>query len=478
MEMFGNQYLCTFLNIFTHLSTNLNESVNDMKQLFLKGAFVASLFFAGNALAQTQEKDYVFLYGDSHKDTAVVKVLYENAPRYFNAPDMPRFTIIGKDRKFYLGIGGYAKATISYDLGNPIESPIYFEPSTIPMNNPAGNGALIQFSAATSNLFFNFVGLPTTKNKIGAYVNFNFSGSANTYGFSLRAAYLTYRGFIVGYNTSLFTDGGACAPTIDQQGPNAMTFVFNTVLDYQYTFNKHWSVGIGLEMPTLSATYNDYTYAINQRIPDIPAYVQYSWAKGNGWARLSGLLRNMYYRNEVGNDNGDNVGGAVKLSGAVPFCSKLTMFYQGVYGKGVGSYIQDMQGYGLDMVPVAGGKKNSSVPPSEYGELQNVEAWGMYLGMQYQITPKLLGSATYSMVESYLPKSESNTFVPGVEYKHANSFMPNTTYKSAKYIVANLFYSITPTVTTGIEYLWGCRENVDGTFRQDTRLQTAIRVNF
>lgn len=446
-----------------------------MKKIVYVNLLALCVFFYSGAFAQSpkmpgasDDRDYVFLFGNAHKDTAVIKVLYENAPKYFNAPDMPRFAIVGKDRKFYLGIGGYVKGTLSYDLGNPIESPVYFETSLIPMDNPPGNGALVQFSAATSNLFFNFVALPHTKNKIGAYVNFNFTGSPNTYGFSLRAAYLTYRNFIVGYNSSLFTDGAACAPTIDQQGPNALTFVFNTVIDYQYTINKHWSFGAGLEMPVVSATYNDYSYGINQRIPDIPAYIQYRWASGNGWARLSGLLRNMYYRNNVSGETVDNPGWAVKLSGAAPLCPKLTLFYQGVYGKGVGSYIQDMQGYGLDMVPVTDSQGGVVIPPVDYGKLKNVEAWGMYVGLQCQITPKLLASTTYSMVNSSLPKDAGAS----------NAFMPGSTYKNATYVVSNMFYSITPSVTAGIEYLWGSRENTDGTFKQDTRLQTAIRVNF
>lgn len=467
-----------------------------VKQYFLTLAIVLTASFTAvdDAVAQNtggegvMEKDYVFLFGNVHRDTAVVKVLFENAPNYFNAPDMPRFAIIGKDRKFYLGIGGYAKASLSFDMGNPITSAIYFEPSTIPMDNPAGNRALVQFSAATSNLFFNFVGLPHTKNQIGAYINFNFSGNGNNYGFSLRAAYLTYRGFLVGYNSSLFTDGAASAPTIDQQGPNALTFVYNTVLDYQYAFNKHWKVGLGLEMPMVSATYNNYSYAINQRVPDIPFYGQYSWADGNGWIRLSGLLRNMFYRNEQCGElneagihegaNVDRVGFGIKASGAVPVHSKITLFYQGVYGIGISSYIQDLQGYGLDMVPTAPSRDASTASTHSLGRLKNVEAWGAYLGIQWQISPKFLTSATYSMVETYLPKSESETFLPGVEYKHNNAFMPNTTYKSAKYVVANLFYNITPTITTGIEYLWGCRKNVDGVFKQDNRIQTAVRVNF
>lgn len=416
-----------------------------------------------------EEKDYVFLFGNVHRDTAVLRVLFQNAPNYFNAPDMPRFAIIGKERKFYLGIGGYVKGVMSFDIGNPIENATGFVTSSIPMNNPRGDGSLVQFSAASSNLFFNFVALPDTKNQIGAYVNFNFSGNNNDYGFSLKAAYITYRGFIFGYNSSLFTDGAAAAPTIDQQGPNAMTSVFNTVLDYQYTINRHWSVGAGLELPVVDATYNDYSYGINQRIPDIPFYVQYSWKNGSGWARMSGLVRNMFYRDNGEDDiTVDKMGFGIKASGAVPLNSRITAFYQGVYGKGIASYIQDVQGYGLDMVPVA----------SSFGRLHNVEAWGAYIGLQWQISSKFLTSATYSMVETRLPESVSSTFVPGVEYRHNNSFMPASTYKNAKYMVANLFYNITPTVTCGVEYLWGCRENVDGEFKQDNRMQTALRVNF
>ena len=44
------------------------------------------------------------------QDTVVLKVLEENAPKYFNAPGMPRFSVIGKDQEFYLGIGGFPRS--------------------------------------------------------------------------------------------------------------------------------------------------------------------------------------------------------------------------------------------------------------------------------------------------------------------------------------------------------------------------------
>lgn len=402
------------------------------------------------------------IVGNANKDTLIVKVLYDNAPNYFGAPDMPRFAIIGKERKFYLGIGGYIKASLSYDTGNPIDNANCFETSMIPMADPAGNGSLFQMSAAATNMFFNFVALPHTKDQIGGYINFNFAGADNNYGFSLKAAYITYRGFLLGYNTSLFTDGAASAPTIDQQGPNSMTFLFNTVLDYQHEFNRHWKAGIGLELPLVDATYNGGVYAINQRIPDIPFYLQYSWADGNGWLRMSGLLRNMMYQEkDDGRHNG--LGYGVKASGAIPFNSKVTLYYQGVYGKGIASYIQDIQGYGLDMVPVM--KRIGGFASGPYGEhyykMRPVEAWGAYAALQWQVNSRMFTSATYSFVKADIPQTE-----------------PSATYKSAQYVVANIFYNLTPSVRTGVEYLWGCRENLSGEFRHNNRIQTAVRVNF
>lgn len=388
------------------------------------------------------------------QDTLVLKVLEENAPNYFNAPGMPRFSVIGKDREFYLGIGGYIRGTASYDFGNPIESPLYFIPSDIPMYGAAGNGSLLQFSAASSNIFFNFVALPHTEDKVGAYIDFGFAEGLGDYGFSLKAAYLTYRNVIAGYTTSLFTDGAAAAHTIDQQGPNAMTFLFNTVINYRVALTRHWSVGAGLEMPSVNASYHTYTRAVNQRVPDIPFYIQYGWKEGKGWLRLSGLLRNMYYRNELEGRNVDEVGWGVKLSGASPIGRTLTLYSQSVFGKGIASYVQDLQGLGLDMVPVEAGS----------GRMKTTQVVASYCGLQWEMSPKLSASATFSEVKCFLPDE--------IQDKGED------TYKEGIYFVSNVIYNVSPVLTTGIEYLWGSRKNRDDVVRHNNRIQIAMRVNF
>lgn len=386
------------------------------------------------------------------QDTVALKVLEENAPKYFNAPGMPRFSVIGKDKEFYLGIGGYIRGSLSYDLGNPIESPIYFVTSAIPMDNAPGNGSLFQMSAASSNLFFNFVALPHTEDKVGAYVDFGFGEGMNSYGFSLKAAYLTYRNWIVGYTTSLFTDGAAAAQTIDQQGPNAMTFLFNPVIDWQKSLTPHWKVGAGVEYPQVSATYGEGCRNVNQRLPDIPLYIQYSWKEGKGWLRFSALMRNMYYYNETAGKDFHETGLGFKLSGASPIGKKFILYSQSVYGRGIASYVQDLQGLGMDMVPVEG------------GGMKGVDVVGSYIGLQYTINEKLVTSATFSEVKTFMPDD-----AVGVE---------GDVYHDAVYFVTNMIYRISPVLSTGVEYLWGSRRNRDETFRQDNRIQMSLRVNF
>lgn len=388
------------------------------------------------------------------QDTLVLKVLEENAPKYFNAPGMPRFSVIGNERAFYLGIGGYIRGTASYDFGNPIQSPLYFIPSAIPMDGEGGNSSLLQFSAASSNLFFNFVALPHTENKVGAYIDFGFAQGMGNYGFSLKAAYLTYRNLTVGYTTSLFTDGAAAAQTIDQQGPNAMTFLFNTVIDYQWPINRHWKVGVGLEMPKVDASYLNSTRAVNQRVPDIPVYVQYSWKEGKGWLRLSGIMRNMYYRDQVAMKTDDVMGLGIKLSGVSPLTRSLNLYSQSVFGKGISSYVQDLQGLGMDLVPVTGNG----------GQMEAVEVVASYLGLQYMISQKLSISSTFSEVKAFLPEN--------------HEYMDDSTYKQGMYWVNTIIYRVSPVLTTGAEYLWGSRTNRDDSVHHNSRFQLSMRVNF
>lgn len=384
----------------------------------------------------------------------VYEIFVDNAPKTFRKSGAPNFAIVGKDRKFYLGIGGTAKATVSYDWGDPIDNGFDFTTSAIPMNPRKGDGGLVQFSAASSGLYLNFVAMPGNENQVGVYIDFNLTGG--NYAFDLQYAYVKYRGITAGFDYSLFSDMAAAPPSIDNEGPPGFTAIPHGVLDYRRSFGKHWSVGVGAEMPMLSATVGDKSYTVNQRVPDIPAYVQYAWGGGKSWLRLSGIIRNLMYRDVVADKNRDNVGWGIKMSGSASMTPFVTAYYQAAYGQGITSYFQDLYEGGLDMVPEG----------DDSGRLKTVRAWGGYLGLQYNISPKVYATTTYSHVRNYAPR-------------YSGGETPWTSqYKYAQYALANVIWQITPHISTGIEYIYGRRVDMDGSSHHDNRLQTMLQFTF
>lgn len=392
--------------------------------------------------------------GDKADSTEVYKAFRENSPAAFHVPDAPRFAIVGKNRSFYLGIGGQVKATLGYDFGSPIHNANEFATSAIPMHPDKGNGALVQFSAMQSGLFVNFVALPDNPNRIGAYFNFNLINGDN-YGFNLVYAYIRYRGFTVGYDYSLFSDMAAAPPTIDYEGPNAFTAIPNGVIDYRHSFGKHFSLGAGIEMPQASYTVGQYTRNVSQRVPDIPAYLQWAFT-GNSRIRLSAIIRNITYRDIPADKNRNVVGWGIKLSGTVQPIPWLTAYYQACYGKGIASYFQDLNGQGLDLTP----------DPAAHGKLKPTEAWGGYLGLQFNITKKLYCSCTFSYLRAYPGKYQGGETLWSDQYKYT------------RYVVGNVFYNFNSILSCGIEYIYGSRRDMSGLTRHDNRLQTMLQVSF
>lgn len=376
--------------------------------------------------------------------------LHENAPQLVNTPDVPRFAVLGKEDKFYLGVGANIVAKAVYDFGNPVGDADFFLTSWLTKAAP-GDGAHMSFSAAQSGIYLNVVALPGSADQLGAYVSFSFLGGHYTP--YLEHAYLRYRHFVAGYTYSLFSDIAAVGPLIDFEGPDAATIVRHALIGYEPVFgrNRCWKAGVGLEMPECSVTpaRADDGAVVSQRVPDIPFYLQRMWAGGDGWVRASGLVRNLLYRDVASSHNVNRVGWGAKIDGHFPVVAGLSLYGQGVWGRGVASYIQDLTGCGADLVPESPG---STV-------LRPVEVWGAYATAEYAFSPKLFATATYSHVRTY------GAEISGV-------------YRRARYVSANLFYDINTIAQVGVEYVYGQRKNYDGSSIHNNRLEAMIKVGF
>ena len=428
----------------------------------------AALLLPGAALSQTadvEDRHYNENLGETSAEIRFMEkndssryysTLHENAPHILNEPDVPRFALLGKEGKFYMGIGANIKGVVDYDFSNPVSNPNEFAPSKIPMHIQPGNGAQFRISAQQSSLYLNVVALPGTKNQLGAFVSIHFTG--DNYGPSLNHAYLRYYGILAGYTHSIFSDMSTNPATIDLLGPNGLAATKHAMIAWEPTFgkNREWRAGVAIDMPSESYTNAPHTCDVNQRVPDIPIYIQRSWADGKGSIRFSGLLRNLYYRNETSQKNIDKFGWGVKLSGKMPVVGGLSAYYQATYGVGMTNYIQDLGGLGMDLMP----------DPSDPSSMKAVKAWCGFAALQYSFSPRFFCTAIYSHVRTYADRYSSTTNPWGDHYKYG------------QYILGNLFYNINSIAQLGIEYIYGRRVNNDGAQAHDNRLEAMIQVSF
>lgn len=392
-----------------------------------------------------------------HHDSTLVFIFNENAPERFNAPKTPSFAFSSKNNKYIMGVGGYVKSTISMDFNGVINNPAYFTTSQIPINPLPGNDKLLQFNANQSTLFYNLVSVSENKTRFGAYINMNFSGL--NYSPQIQDAYVTYGGWLIGRTNSLFTDAAAIPPTIDAEGPNALTYKTNEVINFRGQIGKHFSTGIGLEMPVSDFTVSKEQSVTNQYIPDFPSYIQYSWGKGNSsHVRLSSLIRNVNYRNNVENKDEIISTYACQLSGLINIKERLIFYYQLAYGSGLSNYIQDLNGLHLDFLP----KSMTEEKTDDAGKLEHVKSMAYYAGLQYNFNPRTFMSCTFSAVDVDIPKTS----------------MDQTLYNEGYYLATNFFWYARPNVQLGAEYLYGKTIDIDSDWGQANRVQLMVQYNF
>lgn len=438
----------------------------------MKNFYLTSLGALMAVTAVAQEKTGFI---NTLEDINVYNILVENAPQNPNIKDVPRFTLVGKDGKFYLGMGANVKMVGDFDWGAPLSNPNLFVPANL---TPAekGNRSQTLFSIGQSNLYWNFVALPGSDNQVGLFFDINFLGTTSHPEIAIHHAYLKYRGFTAGYIVSTFTDIKADPIAIDFAGPNAITFIRHPNIYYTYNFGKDkmWTAQLGLDMPLAETsdftldnknykengnamTHGDYTKFIHQRMPDIPLFIQRAWADHNGWFRVSAIFRDLQYRDLYKGKNEGQFGWGIKASGSTPIVGGLSFTWQGVYGKGVASYIQDLTGEGLDLVPKV--NKNGSI---EAGKMQTVKTWGAYGTLQYNFGKCAVWNATYSQVRAYAPNFGGDW---------------SGMYKYAQYITTNLIFNVSSFGQVGCEYLYGRRMNYSGQQVHDNRIMLMLNVS-
>ncbi len=373
----------------------------------------------------------------------------------FRQAPNPQFIFSTPNGGFSLGIGGFVNLRASYDFKGAVNS-LDFVPYDIPMSAGWASRQRLIMDASTSRIFTKAVINSSRLGRVVAYIDMDFrGGSEMSYQPRVRSAYVSLRGFTLGRDITTFCDLMSCPTTVDFEGPNAYTFEFATLLRYEGEFmDRHFKYGVAAEMPAVSGTYGDHFAPIAQRVPDFPMYLQYAWGESRAsHFRLSAVLRTLYMHNKADAKNISLLGWGVQASGRVECCSFFTLYYNGVYGKGITRYIQDLVGSGLDFTP----------NPKDALNLQATPMWGVQASGEINIVPKLLSvTGGYSVVK----------------IQHRNGYYASEQYKRGTYVFGNIYYNLTRNMRLAVEYLHGSRKNVSGAKATANRINIMAQYNF
>lgn len=386
-----------------------------------------------------------------HMKTNAVNIYSKSVKTGFQQSGVPNFIITDRSQKAIFGIGGFANFRTAYDWDNVVGNRDFIT-YTIPMSGNPSNAQRFLMDPTISRLFFKTIINTQPLGPIEAYIETDFRG--NNGALHLREAYVSFKGWTFGQTATTFVDLDAAPNTIDFQGPNAYTYNRNVMIRYNHKFNNHWEIAVAAEMPGVSATPGTHSMIIPQRVPDIPAYVQYNWNRGKSHVRASGLLRTMYYYNDVRDNTYAQMGWGAQLSGSVALCPFANFYGMIVYGKGITNYIQDLNGTGMDLVST----------PNTDSRLSMLPSMGWLAGLQMNFNKRWQMNIGYSQVNLW----DNNG------YFQAN---PNA-YQLSQYVVGNLFFNILPSLQVGAEYLYGTRYDADMTMGKANRAQMMVQFTF
>lgn len=419
--------------------------------LLLTGILPICTYAQQKVIIEDEDPRSIMFIARDKAGEEIVLIMNDRDHLRFQDPKAPRFLLTDQKRKFALGIGGYLRATAEYDF-NGIVDDVDFYPALI--GGPRkGNFAKNQFQMdiTTSTLFLKLVGRTKHLGDFVVYTAGDFRGDGKT--FQLQNAYAEFLGFTIGYSYGSFMDLSALPPTIDFAGPNGSTFYRVTQLSYICDKVKNWKFGLSVEMPSVDATTNSEVSVNTQRMPNFAASVQANW-NSQSHVKLGAIVRNMTYSSNLYDKAYSIAGYGVQASTTFNITKAMQVYGQFNYGKGIGSYLNDLSNLNVDLVP----------DPDKEGKMQVLPMMGWYAGLQYNITPKIFVSGTYSLSRLYSENGYPND-IP-------------TYYRKGQYLVANAFWNVSSNLQVGVEYLRGWRSEFNSSTRHANRLNALMQYSF
>ena len=353
-------------------------------------------------------------------------------------------------------IGGFIRTAIVLNE-DVLEIPDRFIVGSIPVDQPADGDNAAQSSITANQSRLNFDMRDSTDAGIlRAFIEGDFTGSDNT--FKLRHAFGQWDRVLVGQTWSAFVDTQATPEEVDFEGLNGRINVRQSQARWSPAIGEDFQLQLSLEDPNPQIQNGSGV----TRIPDIVIAGRFN---PNQRLHLKAALLGRQIRGQesiTDDATGDiETGGVDKsyawglsLSGSVAtpmFDSRDKFLFQLNYGNGIGRYVNDLNSIG------------------NYDGIFNPDT------DQLQLFNVLAG---YGSAQHWWGDTLRSNFTLGFVNINNPSFIDEEAYKRTIRASANLLWNPTTRIDTGVEYLWGRRENKNGDHGDAQQIQMMVRYLF
>ncbi|TWI13355.1 DcaP family trimeric outer membrane transporter [Aerolutibacter ruishenii] len=352
--------------------------------------------------------------------------------------------------------GGFVKAdflatqTGDGQLADDATGRSLYLPGQTPVHGAGGSGESsgVDYNAHAKFSRFNLGVDHVAENgdKAGALFEMDFFGNAlgnqtatNTYGVTLRHAYMYWNNWLAGQTWSNFMDAASIPEAVDFVGPT------DGVLFVRQAQVRYTKGGLSVSLENPETTLVNGASSDRGTMPDLT--VRYGWKGDWGTFGMAGLVRQLKI-DRPGFDDSE-IGGGVTVGGKWVMGGNDALHYQLTGGEGIARYV------GLGIVG------DASADASD-GSLDATGVLAGYVGWRHAFTPKLRTNLIYARSD----------------YDHEASITGPLVTKSVQSLRTNLFYSPMPKVDVGAELMYGVREIEDGRKGDIRRVQFTTKYSF
>jgi hypothetical protein len=350
-----------------------------------------------------------------------------------------------------LRIGGYVKTDVVYNF-DALEIPDRFIVGAIPVGDATESSLEAQSSITASQSRLNFdLREPTDVGILRAFIEGDFAGDDDS--FRLRHAFGQWNRVLAGKTWSAFMDTDASPEEVDFEGLNGRINVRQAQVRLMPTRGAEYGLELSLEDPNPQVQNGQGV----TRTPDLVVVGRFD-PKARLHMKLGLIGRQIRAQANPGFGSGVSKAYAwgATVSGRLitpRLDERDNLMFQLNGGNGIGRYVNDLSSIG---------SFDGILDPVD-GDIHLFDVLAGYVSWQHW-----WGG----------PRNLRSNYTLGYVNVDNPGFVGGDAYKRTVRLSTNLFWTPTPRIDVGAEYLWGKRENEDGENGDATQIQLMARYRF